>query len=756
MTTTSDRTAPEPTTDPTDATEATTGPAAGSAAGVEPEPAETDRLTGPAFVHEAAAAAAAPGEPPAPAAPARRLPVGRPAADDPRVDVPALEHLLLGRWPQWRQAARDRATDPDFWKDESLSMAEHRERVLEQLRRLAQEEAKQVWLAFPERLGGGDAPGANLAGFEELALADPSLQIKAGVQWGLFAAAILHLGTPEQQDRWLPGAMDMSVPGAFAMTETGHGSDVAAIGTTATYDPQTQEFVIHTPFRAAWKDYLGNAAAHATAATVFAQLVTNGVNHGVHCFYVPVRDPGTMEFLPGVGGEDDGLKGGLRGVDNGRLHFTEVRVPRENLLARYGRVAEDGSYTSPIDSPGRRFFTMLGSLVQGRVSLDGSASVAAKVGLAIAVRYGAERRQFTGASPVDEVVLLDYATHRRRLFPRIAETYAIHFAHDRLLDLFDEVFSGAGDTPENREDLETMAAALKATSTDFALKTLQECREACGGAGFLTENRITSLRHDMDVYATFEGDNTVLLQLVAKRLVGDYARQLGRQVRSGPGMARFVVDQAVDRALHRTPLARAVQVVEDVAGGRGLLDAATQRELLADRVATKVEEVALALRPAQKADPVTAQRLFDDNQVALVDAARSHAELVRWEAFTTALEKVEDAGTRRVLTWLRDVYALTVVERDLAWFLLHGRLSGQRGRAVAPALEELLVRLRPHVLDLVDAWGYGPDHLRAHIASGAEKQRQDEARAYYARRRAEGTAPVSEKALRKQEKAARR
>jgi acyl-CoA oxidase len=741
MTTTSDRTAPEPTTDPA---EAPTAPGA-------PETApETDRLTGPAFVHDAAAA---------PARAPHRTPAGRPdAAGGARVDVPALHQQLLGRWPQWRQAARDRATDPDFWKDESLSMAEHRERTFEQLGRLAREGEHQVWLAFPERLGGGDAPGANLAGFEELTVADPSLQIKAGVQWGLFASAILHLGTPEQQDRWLPGAMDLSVPGAFAMTETGHGSDVAAIGTTATYDPQTEEFVIRTPFRAAWKDYLGNAAVHATAATVFAQLVTGGVNHGVHCFYVPIRDPRTMEFLPGVGGEDDGLKGGLRGVDNGRLHFTDVRVPRENLLARYGQVAQDGTYTSSIDSPGRRFFTMLGSLVQGRVSLDGAASVAAKLGLAIAVRYGAERRQFTGASPVEEVVLLDYATHRRRLFPRIAETYAVHFAHDGLLDLFDEVFSGAGDTPENREDLETMAAALKATSTDFALTTLQECREACGGAGFLTENRITSLRHDLDVYATFEGDNTVLLQLVAKRLVGDYAKALGKQVRSGQGMARFVVDQAVDRVLHRTPLKRAAQVLGDVTGGpvEHLRDAATQRELLADRVATKVEEVALALRPAQKADPVTAQRLFDDNQVALIDAARSHAELVRWEAFTAALAEVEDAGTRKVLTWLRDVYALTVIERDLAWFLLHGRLSAQRGRAVAPALEELLNRLRPHVLDLVDAWGYGPDHLRARIASGAERERQDEARAYYARRRAEGTAPVTEKALRKQEQAARR
>jgi acyl-CoA oxidase len=363
--------------------------------------------------------------------------------ESPVVDVAALGQQLLGRWADVRRQSRAFAASPEIMRIPGQSMAEHRERVIQQLHLLVKEGA--VHKAFPKSVGGGEDAGGNIAQFEELVLADPSLQIKAGVQWGLFGAAVMHLGTEEHHTKWLPGIMSLEIPGAFAMTETGHGSDVSAVGTTATYDEATHEFVIDTPFRAAWKDYLGNAALHGKAAVVFAQLITKGVNHGVHAFYVPIRDK-KKAFLPGVGGEDDGLKGGLNGIDNGRLHFSGVRIPRTNLLNRYGDVAEDGTYSSPIESPGRRFFTMLGTLVQGRVSLDGAATVASKLAMTIAITYGTQRRQFTAASETDEEVILDYQRHQRRLLPRLATTYAMSFAHDVFLDKFHGVFSGEKDT----------------------------------------------------------------------------------------------------------------------------------------------------------------------------------------------------------------------------------------------------------------------------------------------------------------------
>jgi len=666
---------------------------------------------------------------------------------EPRIDRDLVSRMLLGTWADTRREARELIKDPAFWQVNGLPMEEHRERVLSQLHLLV--DAGGSRRAFPKKYGGLEDNGANLAGFEELVLADPSLQIKSGVQWGLFGSAIYQLGTEKHHDRWLPDVISLALPGAFAMTETGHGSDVSAIGTTATYDPETEEFVIHTPFRGAWKDYLGNAALHGKAATVFAQLITGGVNYGVHCFFVPIRDD-NGSFLPGVGGEDDGVKGGLNGIDNGRLHFTNVRIPRENLLNRYGDVAPDGTYSSPIDSPGRRFFTMLGALVQGRVSLDGAATWASALALTIAVTYGNQRRQFDNGAGTPEVVLLDYGKHQRRLLPRLAQVYAQAFAHDELLQMFDGVFSGRTDTPDEREDLETLAAALKALSTWNALDTIQEAREACGGQGFLAENRLTALRADLDIYVTFEGDNNVLLQLVGKRLLSDYAKQF--KGKDAASLARFAVGQTAGNVVHGAGLRQFGQVVTDFgstarAVERGLR-ADQQHELLGDRVQQMVADIAGRLRPASKMSKADAAALFSENQAELIEAGRAHGELLQWEAFTDAVNRVDDADTKQVLTWLRDLFGLTLIEKHLSWYLINGRLSNQRAAAVSRYIDRLLRRLRPHAQELVDAFGYEPEHVRAPIASGAEQERQDEAAEYYARQAAEGSAPVPEKVAR--------
>jgi len=155
-------------------------------------------------------------------------------------DLALLGERILGRWADIRREVRSVMEQNDIHKIEGMPYEEHRERVLKSLQLLVDKGVTQH--GFPKEVGGSGSPGASLSTFEELVFADPSLQIKYGVQWGLFGSAILYLGTEYHHKNFLPGAVDLTTPGAFAMSETGHGSDVASLGTTATYDPETQEF----------------------------------------------------------------------------------------------------------------------------------------------------------------------------------------------------------------------------------------------------------------------------------------------------------------------------------------------------------------------------------------------------------------------------------------------------------------------------------------------------------------------------------
>ena len=475
----------------------------------------------------------------------------------PTVDVPALTALLDGQYAEVRQLVRTNLVEyaAILEEAETLDRTAFRERVREVVLEMAA--TGQTGMGFPKEYGGGGDVGASFAAFETLAFGDLSVLVKVGVQFGLFGGAILQLGTARHHEQYLTDLVTGKLMGCFAMTETGHGSNVQALGTVATYDAEAGEFVITTKGPEANKDYIGNAAAHAELAVVFAQLEVAGQEttegHGVHAFVVPIRRDGRP--APGVRIEDDGLKMGLNGVDNGRLWFDQVRVPREALLNRFADVARDGTYSSEIENPNRRFFTMLGTLIQGRVCVGGAGINASKVALAIAVRYGLRRRQFEATSQDEEELLLDYGQHQRRLFPLLAHTYALHFAQEVVAGRAHRAFSGEVDEEKFVRELESRAAGTKALGTWHATRTIQECREACGGAGYLAENRFTALKADTDVFTTFEGDNTVLLQLVAKGLLTDYSTAF--EDMDQLGMVRFVAGLAVETVVERIERAQA-------------------------------------------------------------------------------------------------------------------------------------------------------------------------------------------------------
>ncbi|HEY0903657.1 MAG TPA: acyl-CoA dehydrogenase [Marmoricola sp.] len=634
----------------------------------------------------------------------------------PTVDVPALTSLLDGTYVEVRNLTRKRLVEyADVLTDErEMSRTDFRERVLQVVKELAA--TGQTGMGFPAAHGGGGDIGASVAAFETMAFGDLSVLVKVGVQFGLFGGAILQLGTTKHHDAYLAPLVRAELLGCFAMTETGHGSNVQALGTVARYDSASQEFVITTPDESSRKDYIGNAAQHAQAAVVFAQLEVGGVSEGVHAFVVPLRDE-QGAVLPGIRIEDDGAKIGLNGVDNGRIWFDDVRIPRDNLLNRYADVTEGGVYRSDIENPDRRFFTMLGTLVQGRVCVGGAGIYASKVALSIAVRYALQRRQFGNPGGPEEL-LLDYGLHQRRLFVPLARTYALHFAQEVLAGQLHAVFSATEEVDERtRRALESRAAGTKALGTWHASRTIQECREACGGAGYLSANRFDALRADTDVFTTFEGDNNILLQLVAKGLLTDYSSSFGELDQLG--MVRFVAGLAVETVIERTAVHKLLERLKDVLPGgddewdqeAGLLDPAYQLAMFRWREEHMLAGVARRLKRGMDSGMDPAE-VFSRCQDHVIGCARAHVERLVLEAFVDKAAATVDEDNKVALNLLCDLFALSTIEADRGWFMEHGRLSSQRAKAISREVDDLCRKVRPIARELVDAFGV-PEEMQA-------------------------------------------
>ncbi|MFN7943096.1 MAG: acyl-CoA dehydrogenase [Thermoanaerobaculia bacterium] len=619
------------------------------------------------------------------------------AAPEPRA-LPAAD---LARWldgPEraTRERVRGLLAQPAFAPPLEAGRQELREWTLAACRLLAEHGLGA--LSFPPAFGGGGDAAGFVAAFETLAFGDLGVLVKFGVQYGLFGGSVRELGSERHHRELLPRIATLELPGCFAMTETGHGSNVAEIETTATFDAESDELVVHTPRPSARKDYIGNAAAHGRLATVFAQLVIAGERHGVHAVLVPIRD-GSGRTCPGVTIEDCGPKLGLNGVDNGRLLFEQVRVPRGNLLDRFAQLGRDGSYSSPIASPAKRFFTMLGTLVGGRVSVGLAALSAAKKALALAVRYGGRRRQF-GPPGAAEKRLLDYPSYQRRLLPALATTYGLHFALRALAVRY------AAPARESDSELESLAAGLKALATAHATATIQACREACGGQGYLAVNRFAALKADTDVFTTFEGDNTVLLQLVAKHLLSGYRQQFGNF--DAGVLFNYFLTQARSALVERNPIAT------HRTDESHLLDRDFHRAAFRWREEHLVGTLARRLRGKMEAgsDPFDALVECQDHALA---AARAHVERHVLGEFASAVAAAP-AELAPSLSLLCDLYALTTLERERGAYLEAGYFAAEKSKAIRSQVDRLCREVRRLALSLVDAFGIPEACLDAPIA----------------------------------------
>ncbi len=608
-----------------------------------------------------------------------------------------IDNILKGDNASVIDVFRNVLKDPIFNWSVKRDKEKFRAHVLAQVEFLAQKGYGAM--AYPKLYGGTENMSAYAAIFENMMYVDGSMAVKFGVQFGLFGGSIQKLGTKKHHDAYLSETGKAKLLGCFAMTETGHGSNVRGVKTTATYDKETDSIIIHTPGKDDNKEYIGNAL-HSSMASVFAQLIVDGKNHGVHAILVTIRDA-EHKLIPGVTIEDNGYKLGLNGVDNGKIWFHQVRVPRENLLNKYGDIKSDGTYHSDIENPSKRFFTMLGTLVGGRICVARAGLGGAKKALAIAVKHALKRRQFNDSIKVQEDLLMDYPSHQLRLTPAIASCYVYDVTLTHIMKEYSDT------TVLDKRKIETQVAGLKSIITWFANNTIQECREACGGKGYLMENQITDLKGDVDIFTTFEGDNHVLLQLAAKGVLSEFNSEFNSA--GFTAVLKFLGARIEDKLSTINP------VYTNNVDKDHLYSVKFHKHAFDYRTRRLTYSIAMRIRDYVKKG-IPSYQAFLKVQTHLLTLGKAYSVELAYTTFVDFTDTIKDKKNRLLFQKLGVLYALHELRKDASWYLEQGYISGTKSKALRQRVERLSTELRPHIEVLIDGFGI-PEHcMEAPIA----------------------------------------
>ncbi|XP_056380450.1 peroxisomal acyl-coenzyme A oxidase 2 isoform X4 [Hyla sarda] len=500
------------------------------------------------------------------------------------------------------------------------------------------------------------------------------------------------LGTDEQIAKWLPLARNYKILGTYAQTELGHGTYLRGLETTATFDPNTQEFIIDTPKITATKWWPGDLGKTCTHAVVQAQLYSNGMKYGMHPFIVPIRSLEDHSSLPGITVGDIGPKMSFEHIDNGFVMMRNIRIPKENMLSRYSQVLPDGSYVKS-GSEKINYFSMIGVRVD---MLTREVLEPLMKACTISVRYSTVRRQ-SELKPGDrEPKILDYQTQQQKLLPLVATCYSISFMAKYLEKFYKDSYSEIRKENFNSlPELHALASGIKAFATEICSNGVEVCRKACGGHGYSLYSGLPSLYTKVTASCTYEGENTVLHLQLARFLIKCFAgAQSGR------------------------PLPTSIAYLSSPATGN--CQARAHGDFLNPEVYLKAYEfrayslIASAAHKIQNLlqSGVEQYLAWNSTSVELVKASIAHIHFLTVKIFISALNSLPDQPDLKTsLKRLCDLYALHGIFISAGDFLQHGHLSGKQLDMATTAYLGLLADLRKDAVLLVDAFDYTDEEL---------------------------------------------